>query len=74
MTNKMGKTGKAAKLPGENVVSVGLAFCCISAVIYLITAFNGLGNGLILFGGGVLGLLMIAVGYLKRIAAALTSR
>lgn len=65
------KVGKSTKRPGENIISIGSVICVLSALIYLIGAFNGVGNGLILFGGGVLGLLMVAVGYLKRISAAL---
>ena len=68
------KLGKSTKIPGDELIQTGLVFCFLSAVIFLITAFNGVPNGLTIFGGGVLGLLMICAGYLKRIAAAVTAQ
>ena len=63
--------GKNGKLPGENIIQAGLLFCMLGVLFFMIGAFNGAGNGLSLLGGGVLGLLTISVGYLKRISAAL---
>lgn len=65
------KLGKNGKLPGENIIQAGLVFCMLSVIMFLLGAFNGAANGLIFTGGGVLGLLIICVGYLKRISAAL---
>lgn len=67
------KLGKNGKLPGENIIQAGLLFCMLSVVFYFIGAFSGAANGLIFTGGGVLGLLIIGVGYLKRISAALVA-
>ncbi|WP_432244797.1 hypothetical protein ACRB8A_12395 [Arthrobacter sp. G.S.26] len=63
--------GKNGKLPGENLIGVGIMFCALSFILYVITALNGAGNGLIFSGGGILGLLIVCVGYLKRISAAI---
>jgi hypothetical protein len=72
LDQRMGiKLGKNGKLPGENLIGVGIMLCALSFAFYVITAMNGVPNGLIFSGGGVLGLLIICVGYLKRIAAAL---
>lgn len=71
MTIKLGKT---AKVPGENIIQTGILFCLLGVFLYLLGAFNGVTNGLTLLGGGILGLLMICAGYLKRIAAALMSK
>lgn len=65
------KLGKNGKLPGENIIQAGILFCILGVLLYLISGFSGVINGFTLLGGGVLGLLMICVGYLKRIAAAL---
>jgi hypothetical protein len=67
------KLGKNGKLPGESLIGVGIMFCALSFAFYVITAMNGVPNGLIFSGGGILGLLIICVGYLKRISAALMS-
>lgn len=67
------KLGKNGKLPGENIVQAGLLFCMLTVVFYFIGALNGAANGLIFSGGGILGLLIICVGYLKRISAALVA-
>lgn len=48
-------------------------FCFLSVLLFLLGSFNGAPNGYILAGGGILGLLMICVGYLKRISVALMS-
>ena len=63
--------GKNGKLPGDTLIGVGILFCVLSFVLYVITALNGVPNGMIFTGGGILGLLIICVGYLKRISAAL---
>lgn len=65
------KLGKNGKLPGENIIQAGILLCLLSVVFYFIGVFNGAGNGLIFSGGNMLGLLLICVGYLKRISAAL---
>lgn len=65
--------GKNGKLPGENIIQAGILLCLLSVIFYFIGAFNGAGNGFIFSGGNILGLLLICVGYLKRISAALTS-
>jgi hypothetical protein len=65
------KMGKSAKVPGEGLISAGIVFCFLGVVLYLLSAFSGVVNGFTLLGGGVLGLLMICAGYLKRISAAL---
>ncbi|WP_193339980.1 hypothetical protein [Pseudarthrobacter sp. AB1] len=65
------KLGKNGKLPGDALIGTGIIFCFLSVALYVITALNGVPNGLIFTGGGVLGLLIICVGYLKRISAAL---
>lgn len=65
------KLGKSAKLPGEGLISTGIVFCFLGVALYLISAFSGAINGFTLLGGGVLGLLMICAGYLKRISVAL---
>ncbi|MDQ0824304.1 hypothetical protein QFZ60_000477 [Arthrobacter sp. B2I5] len=65
------KMGKNGKLPGENIIQAGILLCLLSVIFYFIGAFNGAGNGLIFSGGNILGLLLICVGYLKRISAAL---
>lgn len=66
------KLGKSAKLPGDTLIGTGIIFCGLSFAVYVITSLNGLANGLIFSGGGILGLLIICVGYLKRISEALT--
>lgn len=72
MAIKMGKTSKA---PGDGLIGTGMVFCFLSIVIYLLSSFSGgQPNGSIIFGGGVLGLLMICAGYLKRISVALTAK
>lgn len=65
------KLGKNGKLPGDTLIGVGIVFCVLSFVLYVITALNGVPNGMIFTGGGVLGMLIICVGYLKRISAAI---
>ncbi len=66
------KLGKNGKLPGENIIQAGILLCLLSVLVYFIGAFSGgIANGFILGGGGILGLLIICVGYLKRISAAL---
>lgn len=65
------KLGKNGKLPGDNLIGVGIVFCGLSFALYVITALNGVPNGMIFSGGGILGLLIICVGYLKRISAVL---
>ncbi|MGY4544505.1 hypothetical protein ACVWY0_004450 [Arthrobacter sp. UYNi723] len=65
------KLGKNGKLPGDAIIGMGIMFCFLSFALYVITALNGVPNGLIFTGGGILGLLIICVGYLKRISAAL---
>ena len=61
------KLGKNGKLPGDALIGIGIMFCFLSVVLF----FIGGANGFILAGGGILGLLIICVGYLKRISAAL---
>jgi hypothetical protein len=65
------KLGKNGKLPGDTLIGLGILFCVLSFLLFVITAMNGVPNGLIFSGGGVLGLLIICVGYLKRISATL---
>jgi hypothetical protein len=67
------KLGKSAKLPADALIGTGIIFCVLSVVLFLMGAFNVVTNGFVLGGGGVLGLLMICAGYLKRIAAAVTA-
>lgn len=67
------KLGKNGKLPGDTVIGTGIMFCFLSVLLFLLGSFTGAPNGYILGGGGILGLLMICVGYLKRISVALTS-
>jgi multisubunit Na+/H+ antiporter MnhC subunit len=67
------KLGKNGKLAGENLIQAGILFCFLGVLLYLISAFSGVINGFTLLGAGVLGLLMICAGYLKRISAALMS-
>lgn len=68
------KMGKSAKVPGEGLISAGIVFCFLGVALYLVSAFSGVYNGFTLLGGGVLGLLMICAGYLKRISVALLGR
>lgn len=65
------KLGKNGKLPGENIIQAGILLCILGVLLYLVSGFAGSINGFTLLGGGVLGLLIISVGYLKRISAAL---
>lgn len=65
------KLGKNGKLPGENIIQAGLVFCFLGVALYIISGVAGAINGFTLLGGGVLGLLIICVGYLKRISAVL---
>ncbi|MHA7298224.1 hypothetical protein [Pseudarthrobacter sp. MDT3-1] len=65
------KLGKNGKLPGDTLIGVGIMFCFLSVVLFVLGSFNGVPNGFFLGGGGILGLLIICVGYLKRISAAL---
>ncbi|QYF89715.1 hypothetical protein [Arthrobacter sp. PAMC25284] len=68
------KLGTKQKLAGDTLIGFGTMVCILGFVIYLLAAFGGgTPNGLVLLGGGVLGLLMICAGYLKRIAVALTA-
>ncbi|ERI35231.1 hypothetical protein M707_22860 [Arthrobacter sp. AK-YN10] len=60
------------KSPGEGIITFGGVICVFTVFIFIVGSFNGVPNGLVLFGGGVLGLLTIAVGYLKRIAVAMS--
>lgn len=63
--------GKNGKLPGENIIQIGILFCVLGVLLYFVSGFSGVINGFTLLGGGVLGLLIICVGYLKRITAVL---
>jgi succinate-acetate transporter protein len=65
------KLGKNGKLPGDTLIGTGIIFCFLSVLLFVLTSLNGVPNGLIFSGGGILGLLIICVGYLKRISAAL---
>jgi hypothetical protein len=67
------KLGKNGKLPGDTLIGVGIVFCGLSVLLFVMGSINSVPNGFILGGGGVLGLLMICVGYLKRISVALTA-
>lgn len=69
------KLGKSTKIPGDGLIGFGTMFCILSVLIYVISAASsGTPNGLVIFGGGVLGLLMVCAGYLKRISVALTAQ
>lgn len=65
------KLGKNGKLPGDALIGIGIMFCFLSVLLFVMGSLNGATNGYILGGGGILGLLIICVGYLKRISAAL---
>lgn len=67
------KSGKNGKLPGDTLIGTGIIFCFLSVLLFVLGSLSGATNGFILGGGGVLGLLIICVGYLKRISAALMS-
>ncbi|QHK18811.1 hypothetical protein GU243_02380 [Pseudarthrobacter psychrotolerans] len=65
------KLGNKNKAPGDNWIGFGGVLCFLTVVIFLMGAFNGVNNGLTLAGGVLMGLIMISIGYLKRISVAL---
>lgn len=67
------KLGNSVKLPGDTLIGTGIVFCGLSVLLFIMGSVNGATNGYILGGGGILGLLIICVGYLKRIAVMLTA-
>lgn len=68
------KKEKPLKAVGDTLIGLGAVLCVLSFLLFMIGAFNGAGNGLTIFGGCTLGLLMIVVGYLQRITAVLLAR
>lgn len=65
------KREKPLKAIGDTLIGLGAMVCVISLLLFLIGAFNGVPNGTVIFGGCLLGLLMIITGYLQRISATL---
>lgn len=64
-------TENPLKSVGDFFIGMGGVFCLITVLLFGLSVAGGNGNGLILFGGGTLGLLMVMAGYLKRISATL---
>jgi hypothetical protein len=67
------KREKPLKAVGDTLIRLGAMLCIISVLIFLLGAFSGVSNGLVISGGCTLGLLMVIAGYLQRIAAVLLS-
>lgn len=66
------KKVKLAKNVGDTLIGLGAVLCVLSFILYVLVATNGgTANGLTIFGGCTLGLLMIITGYLQRISAVL---
>lgn len=68
------KREKPLKAVGDTLIGLGAMLCLIAFLIFILGALNGAGNGLIIFGGCTLGLLMVITGYLQRITALLLSK
>lgn len=68
------KREKPLKAVGDTIIGLGAMLCLISFLIFILGALNGAGNGLIIFGGCTLGLLMVITGYLQRITAVLLAK
>lgn len=68
------KRDKPLNAVGDTLVGLGAMLCIISLLIFLLGVFNGAGNGLVIFGGCTLGLLMVITGYLQRITAVLMAK
>jgi hypothetical protein len=65
------KKEKPAKHVGDTLIGLGAMLCVLAFLVYVLTAVNGVANGLTIFGGCTLGLLMVMTGYLQRITAVL---
>lgn len=68
------KRERPANIVGDVLIGFGSVLCLLSTLVFFLSAASGTPNGLMIFGGGTLGLLMVIVGYLQRITAILLSK
>ncbi|WP_181037250.1 hypothetical protein [Arthrobacter sp. 4R501] len=45
------KLGKNGKLPGETLIGIGIMFCFLSVLLFVMGSLSGATNGFILGGG-----------------------